>query len=313
MKQYSLFLALTALMVFSFGLAHGQSEVVLDAVEGLLGSATSDTVEIDTPLKFTFRLTQNTGDSIFAFSHGFQVYTKLSDANPTTSGYFDAPVLDTLPIGPSGWCYHSVYNPNGHFDDIPFNHFSLDGLGRDTTAVSAVWVSGNAPGFEDGYSEQVWYIATEAHTEGDTLCIDSSFFPPGGAWLWSLSAGTPPTLSPDWYGPYCYRVQGPSAVTEINGPELPKVYSLSQNYPNPFNPTTEINFDVPTKSHVTLTVYNVLGQKVSALVDKEMAPGRYVADWNGTTDGGTEVSSGIYFYKLEASDFAQTKKMILLK
>jgi len=91
-----------------------------------------------------------------------------------------------------------------------FQQFSLDGLGRDTTTVSALWTTGNAPGFATGYSEQVWYIATQAHTHGDTLCIDSSWFPPGGAWLWSLSAGTPPTLSPDWYGPYCFYVYDPN-------------------------------------------------------------------------------------------------------
>ena len=95
--------------------------------------------------------------------------------------------------------------------------------------------------------------------------------------------------------------------------ELPQTYALSQNYPNPFNPTTQINFDIPAKSHVTLSVYNVLGQKVATLVDKEMAQGRYVADWNGTTDGGTEVSSGVYFYKIEAENYVMTKKMMLLK
>ncbi len=244
MKRISFLLVFTALMVFSFGLVHGQSEVVLDVVEGLFGSATSDTVEIDTPLKFTFRLTQNTGDSLFAFTHGFQVYTKLSDANPATSGYFDAPFLDTLPIGPSGWFYHSIFNPNGHFDDIIFQQFSLDGLGRDTTAVSVVWTTGNAPGFETGYSEQVWYIATQGHTNGDTLCIDSSFFPPGGAWLWSLSAGTPPTLSPDWYGPYCYHIYDPTVVQANLVVSPPVLYfGAIEGGSNPANRTFNIGSD----------------------------------------------------------------------
>jgi len=95
--------------------------------------------------------------------------------------------------------------------------------------------------------------------------------------------------------------------------DLPTSYALSQNYPNPFNPNTEIKFDIPFRSHVTLTVYNVLGQRVTTLVDKEMPRGSYVADWNSTSDNGIEVTSGVYFYKLEADDFIQTKKMLLLK
>jgi len=237
MKRISFLLVFTALMVFSFGLAHGATEIVLDNVTGLWAI---DTVEIDVPVGCTFRLTYTPGNGtvLLAFTNGFQVYTKLSDANPTTPGYFDAPVLDTLPIGPSGWFYHSVYNPGGHFDDLMFQQFSLDGLGRDTTTVSAVWTTGNAPGFADGYSEQVWYIATEAHTNGDTLCIDSSFFPPGGAWLWSLSAGTPPTLSPDWYGPHCFHVYDPTAPPPNDPPELSPIG------PQEVTESLLLNFDV---------------------------------------------------------------------
>jgi len=102
-------------------------------------------------------------------------------------------------------------------------------------------------------------------------------------------------------------------VEDVDGVGLPETFSLSQNYPNPFNPTTQINFEIPVRSHVTLTVYNLLGQKVTTLVDKEMSAGRYVADWNSTSDGESKVASGIYFYKLEAGDFIETKKMMLLK
>ncbi len=88
---------------------------------------------------------------------------------------------------------------------------------------------------------------------------------------------------------------------------------MKQNYPNPFNPTTEILFDVPTRSHVQINVYNVLGQKVTTLVNEDREAGTYVVSWDGTSNGGGKVSSGIYFYKMEAGDFVQTKKMALLK
>ncbi|MCK4572842.1 MAG: T9SS type A sorting domain-containing protein, partial [candidate division Zixibacteria bacterium] len=86
-----------------------------------------------------------------------------------------------------------------------------------------------------------------------------------------------------------------------------------QNYPNPFNPTTQVNFDVPTHSQVNISVFNVLGQKTVTLVDEEMNAGSYVVDWDGTSDGGNKVSSGIYFYRMEAGSFVETKKMMLLK
>ncbi|MEW5993404.1 MAG: T9SS type A sorting domain-containing protein [Candidatus Zixiibacteriota bacterium] len=90
--------------------------------------------------------------------------------------------------------------------------------------------------------------------------------------------------------------------------ELPTVYALDQNYPNPFNPTTEIAFDLPAPSHVELTVYNILGQKVETLVDEQREAGRHVVTWDASG-----YSSGVYFYRISAMDFSATKKMLLLK
>jgi len=94
---------------------------------------------------------------------------------------------------------------------------------------------------------------------------------------------------------------------------LPTTFALGQNYPNPFNPTTEVAFDLPTRTHVTLTVYNVLGQQVATLVNEQLAAGSYVADWDGRSAGGNAAASGIYFYRLQTGQFAETKKMVLLK
>ncbi len=89
---------------------------------------------------------------------------------------------------------------------------------------------------------------------------------------------------------------------------LPTVYSLSQNYPNPFNPQTKIKFAVPKASFTKLIVYDLLGGEVTTLVNEELRPGTYEADWDGSN-----YSSGVYFYKLMASDFSETKKMVLMK
>jgi hypothetical protein len=98
-----------------------------------------------------------------------------------------------------------------------------------------------------------------------------------------------------------------------NTPSLPRTYVLGQNYPNPFNPETAIRYSLPERRRVTLAVYNILGQRVKTLVNKEQKAGYYTFHWNGKDDYGREVSSGVYLYKLEAGKFSQTRKMLLLK
>ena len=94
----------------------------------------------------------------------------------------------------------------------------------------------------------------------------------------------------------------------------PEVFSLVDNYPNPFNPATTIRYALPQAADVELTVYNVVGQPVRTLVAEAQSAGRYVVEWDATDDRGYSVSSGMYFYRLQAGDaFRQVKKMLLLK
>ncbi|MFH2037495.1 MAG: FlgD immunoglobulin-like domain containing protein, partial [Candidatus Zixiibacteriota bacterium] len=90
-------------------------------------------------------------------------------------------------------------------------------------------------------------------------------------------------------------------------------YSLEQNYPNPFNPTTTISFSLPQSGFVTLAVYNILGQEVKMITDGQMEAGAHRVEWNGTDNNGTEVGSGIYFYRLISDGFSDSKKMTLIK
>jgi hypothetical protein len=89
---------------------------------------------------------------------------------------------------------------------------------------------------------------------------------------------------------------------------IPKVFTLYQNYPNPFNPTTTITYGLPAEARVTLRIYNVLSQVVKTLVEEDQSPGVYGAQFDGSTIG-----SGVYFYRLSAGDFVQTKKLILVR
>ena len=92
------------------------------------------------------------------------------------------------------------------------------------------------------------------------------------------------------------------------------VNSLSQNYPNPFNPTTTISYTVGQRAQVSLRIYNVAGQLIRTLADEARTPGEvHTATWDGRNEAGQSVSSGVYFYKLVAGNFVQTKKMVLLK
>jgi len=94
---------------------------------------------------------------------------------------------------------------------------------------------------------------------------------------------------------------------------VPTSYGLNQNFPNPFNPSTEISFDLPKASQVELSIFNVLGQEVRSLVNRTMEAGKHTITWDGLNGSGTQVSSGVYFYRLSAGSFSDTKKMMLLK
>ena len=110
---------------------------------------------------------------------------------------------------------------------------------------------------------------------------------------------------------YYFSSENDAVVEEA--PPTPNTFRLSQNYPNPFNPTTTIRFDLPKAVHVRLYVYNVHGQLIATIVDQYMAEGQKEVSWAGKDNGGLAVSCGIYFYRLIAGNFVQTKKMALLR
>ncbi|MFQ6092857.1 MAG: T9SS type A sorting domain-containing protein [bacterium] len=95
--------------------------------------------------------------------------------------------------------------------------------------------------------------------------------------------------------------------------DLPAEYSLAQNYPNPFNPGTAIEYALPWTARIKLSIYNVLGQEVKVLVNSEMEGGYHTVSWDGKDAFGQDVASGVYFYRLDAGQFTQTRKMMLLK
>ena len=92
------------------------------------------------------------------------------------------------------------------------------------------------------------------------------------------------------------------------GNYIPNAYSLSQNYPNPFNPVTQIKFDIAKQGLTKLKIFDVLGREIMTLVNEVKTPGSYIVDFDGSN-----IASGVYFYRLESGTFTDVKRMILIK
>ena len=102
-------------------------------------------------------------------------------------------------------------------------------------------------------------------------------------------------------------------VTGMDGESPAFTDRLFQNYPNPFNPTTSIDYAVAQTGHISITVYNVKGQRVRQIVNESKPPGRHTVTWDGASERGHLVASGVYFYRIRSGGFTDVKKMIILK
>ena len=124
----------------------------------------------------------------------------------------------------------------------------------------------------------------------------------------------PASVSQLWLRQANFDPDNPPA-REVNTASLPREFELKQNYPNPFNPETTIEFSVPEgfSESVELSIFNVMGQRVRTLVNGNLPAGRYAKIWNGSSDAGHRVASGVYFYQFTAGSFKQTRKFLLMK
>lgn len=143
----------------------------------------------------------------------------------------------------------------------------------------------------------------------DTLFVHG--LPPDSLLHWRIrgiySCGVGP-----WSGPRSINTP-PLDVRDRNVNQLPELFELSQNFPNPFNPSTSIEFALPRAGDVNIKIYNILGEEVKTLVSEHLAAGYKSVDWDGRGSNGLPVASGIYLYRIQAGDFTDTKKMVLLK
>ncbi len=121
------------------------------------------------------------------------------------------------------------------------------------------------------------------------------------------------SIDPLFYSAWNFDSRSPATGVDNVKTTIPDKFALEQNYPNPFNPTTIIKYTLPKELNVTLKLYNMRGQEVKTLVSKKQLAGNYVVEWNGRDNNGIAVSTGIYFYRIEAGKFTKTNKMLLIK
>ena len=121
---------------------------------------------------------------------------------------------------------------------------------------------------------------------------------------------TPPFVTTDHMG---FRVVTREQLDTEKEIILPETFALHQNYPNPFNPVTTLRYDLPDDALVNITIYDMMGGVVSNLVSSQQDAGYKSVQWNATNNAGQPVSAGIYIYTIQAGEYRQTKKMVLLK
>lgn len=177
--------------------------------------------------------------------------------------------------------------------------------------VNGIWTFDSLP--QGSGTLLTMYFTMDQYWDPDKgVKIDTTIIPVGDtSRLVFLGTALDETLQvafePGWLGPSWVR------EVDFEGADLPQEFALRQNYPNPFNPTTVIRFALPENGRVKIEIFNVLGQKITTLVDQYLTAGYKETGWDGKDSKGRAVGSGIYFYRIWTEKFTDVRKMVLLK
>jgi len=241
---------------------------------------------------------------------------------------------DTLTYDASGHLLTSLIEQwaNGQWTNSSLDTFTYNASGDELTLLDKQWQNGQWTNFSlDTYTHDVsghlltsfleqwangqWsndWLDTRAYDANGNLVSFTSVSWQDSAWVPSNDdVGVPNGPFDEHY--FGYNVKITYKLTNVTGistnkSNVPTSFSLEQNYPNPFNPTTTISFSLPSKSFVSLKVFDITGREVATIVSEEMSSGTYSRLWNAAN-----VSSGIYFYRIQTGSYTQTKKLALLK
>ncbi len=300
-NKYNFFLIFSVLLLF-VSMANAGLEITAvspQAVNGEISFADADSFHIDIKINvlgenvelcgggisFEFYSPDNSIETIshLAVSNGFTTTASMEYLNNFNTDIFD---VATITIE-NGWGESSGSRST---DTLP------DSLSIILAGINCL--SSSLPDQE--------YIRFNLRcTTPGTICIDSISNSEDDVWDWLFETKWDPVT---FGGPYCWEVlSGVTDIVETDGFALPEEFALSQNYPNPFNPSTSIELALPRASEWNVSIYNVLGQRVEEFTGFNEA-GIVSINWDASKQ-----SSGIYFYKAVAGDFADSRKMILLK
>lgn len=237
-------------------------------------------------------------------SNGVQLWSKNGSGS---SVLFDS-YSNVHVRGPFGHAYK--FSPNG--DSVYFVNTEA-GLGGIALDQDGCLISAGSDWFQSGWCDRImvkidptgtikWRSHTFPTSREDYLVHALALGQDGAIYLAGETMISDITTMPT-----IWKYEQITVGVEENA-QLPASYALSQNYPNPFNPSTTMRYELPVRSDVLLKVYNVLGQEVATLVNEAQEPGFKNVQWNASS-----VASGMYFYRLEAGDFVETRKLVLLK
>ena len=218
-------------------------------------------------------------------------------------------------ITPEGTVSNFAFIPGNNNGHLTFANGKLYVVARCNNQIYEVELDGTrnllagsgTHGNDDGLALQATFFlpnGIRASLTGDTLYVNDDTAPNTGC---STSALNPVVVR------MITGVNPPTEITDINREKL-QSFRLEQNYPNPFNPSTIISYSLPQASEINIIIYNMLGQKIRSLMDElNQSAGTYTTQWDGRDDAGKQVTSGIYIYRMQAGDFVQSRKLMILR
>ncbi len=249
------------------------------------------------------------------------VYGTVTDYNDYNSYRWDnntVILVDSFTLGTPGTTMNSMPVLTGDLAGTSPGVESYEGTLVNITNATLMSVNSYDVSFDDGSGECLVdddfihgsYFNINStdgylYAFGDTIWPGEVVDAIHGIFIWS-------------YGSYKIEVRDVNDFGSIVGinPDyepIPLTYKLNQNFPNPFNPETRIYFEIPEQHDVKIAIYNMLGQKVRMLINEPYNAGRHTVNWDGRDDIGNLVSTGVYFYRIQAGDFIASMKMIMMK
>lgn len=238
-----------------------------------------------------------------------QIYTAspivLNNLKPNTIYWWRLGSVGTSGIGWSGW--RSFTTVNNIIIAKPIHLSPANNSTGMVTPISFVWTAvQNILNYELQISKTNTFSSLEYSATPPQNYQNVSILYASTLYYWRVRGIGSAGVVGEWSDPWTFMIGSTTDVGDQNN--IPAKFELMQNYPNPFNPATSIKYSVSSIQYVRITVFDILGREIVALVNEQKTPGRYEVQFDGS-----KLSSGIYIYKFQAGNFSATKKMILMK